>query len=471
MNIIQKYKIDFEKIKPILIEAFSNVYGEHNRKIIEERINKIELVQYIRKKDLSIRYSDELKQFKIKLFFNLIKKISPNLDVQTDTQLIKLYKDNPDLYKRICLLLGEDKIHYMYKYPDHESDFVSYRMPEIFDEERYSNLTDYGKQVIDKKRVEIINGFGLNITMEEYLESLRKKSFKKYIEKFQQYIDIIEQLDLEYIKFLEEHKEIIDFLNTNNYNDDITYQECKEQIKSINLLTNDGVTFDYIKYGGTCCIPGLSVKNGKRDLTCLILFPIMESAYGGKRDLTFIHEIQHAIETQLIDINEDYSVFKSGFDTVNEEWIGKPDMSNKGNEHRRYELMSESIHQQIAKEVTQYIHDRNIYFFGNNPSDNDPDLKKTCPYDDLFSIIEPFYLKYKKEILDARLSYSEFIKLMKTDIKQILDSINELVNEADKLSSIFGIDQNSEEYLTLVKKSNELVEKSGKNQTSEEVSR
>ena len=60
---------------------------------------------------------------------------------------------------------------------------------------------------------------------------------------------------------------------------------------------------------------------------------------------------------------------------------------------------------------------------------------------------------------------------MKTDIKQILDSINELVNEADKLSSIFGIDQNSEEYLTLVKKSNELVEKSGKNQTSEEVSR
>ena len=40
--------INFQELIPILINAFTSVYGEHNRKLIEDRINKIILVPYIR---------------------------------------------------------------------------------------------------------------------------------------------------------------------------------------------------------------------------------------------------------------------------------------------------------------------------------------------------------------------------------------------------------------------------------------
>lgn len=454
MNMIIK-KINFQEIKPILIEAFTSVYGKHNQRTIEERLNKIIFIPYIRQEDIQARYYNELKQFKQNLFIKLIQTFRPNVEISSEMDLFRLYKGSPDFYKQICLLLGDENYEVLYRYPDFERDYTSYRIPELFDEEKYSNLSNYEKGWIDKKRVKVLNGLGFKITMEEYLECLTNNSLNQYIKKIQRYIDVINQLDDEYISFLKQHNEVIQFIASNHYTTERVFQECRQQIESANLLTDGIYTYENIENGIPCCIPGISYTNGKMDSICIVYFPTMDSSHDGKRDLTLVHEIQHAIETQLMDIKPDYAVFKSGFDTVKEEFIGK-NMQDESDEERKreFELLSETMHQQIAKEVVKYLHDRNIYIFGEHQIENDPNinLSRTSPYDDFFPIVEPYYLKYKTILLDARLSYVALKKFFTSTIESEFKSINTLVNEANKLSGLFGVDQNTVEYKNLVKR-------------------
>lgn len=448
--------INFQELIPILINAFTSVYGEHNRKLIEDRINKIILVPYIREIDIKGRYDNELKQFKQYLFIKLIKTFRPNVEISSEMDLFRLYKGSPDFYKGICLLLGDEHYEVLYRYPDSERDYTSFRIPELFDEEKYSNLSDYEKGWIDEKRVKVLNGLGFQITMEEYLDCLKSNSLKKYIEKIKSYIDIIKQLDDEYISFLKQHNEVIQFIATNHYTTESVFQECKQQFESSNVITDGIYSSKNIENGTPCCIPGLVYSNGKIDSISLIYFPTMDSDHDGKRDLTFIHEIQHAIETQLIDIKPDYAVFKSGFDIVKEEFIGKnmQDESDEERKKREFELLSETIHQQIAKEVTKYLHDRNVYVFSKEKSDNDPNINisRTCQYDDFYPIIKLFYQKYKTRILDARLSYVSFKEFITSAIESEFKNINALVKEANELSGLFGVDQNTVEYKNLVER-------------------
>ena len=41
MGVYEKYNIDFDKIKPDLLEAFVAIYGEKNRQLLSKRINNI----------------------------------------------------------------------------------------------------------------------------------------------------------------------------------------------------------------------------------------------------------------------------------------------------------------------------------------------------------------------------------------------------------------------------------------------
>ena len=57
MGVYEKYNIDFDKIKPDLLEAFVAIYGEKNRQLLSKRINNIYINSYYTYQDLR-RYVD-----------------------------------------------------------------------------------------------------------------------------------------------------------------------------------------------------------------------------------------------------------------------------------------------------------------------------------------------------------------------------------------------------------------------------
>ena len=181
-----------------------------------------------------------------------------------------------------------------------------------------------------------------------------------------------------------------------------------------------------------------------------------DSASAGKRDVTFIHEIGHAIEMELLSINNDYATFKSGFETS---LFAEFKSKESPEENRPFELMSETIHNHIAREITDYLHQKGIFIFGESIFNNNPAIKRTCPYDDYYDIVEPLFDKYRQDILDARLSNDSFNEFREKINDQTLVELNNLIDYAqNNLSGLIGIDKKSDEYINLIKQAKEIVD-------------
>lgn len=429
-------KMDFEKLKPILVDAFTHVYGSHNQDVIADRINKIYLNDYLTYDDISMYYNQINRDFRRKLLVKLINDLYPNTGDISD--LWMYFRKNPEIHDEVKLLMNFNESEPLYIYSDDVFIVDDYRIVELFDDDIYSKLDDKSKEKVDKKRSLVIDKLG---------------DVSKYIE-------LVSQLDKEYSKFLDVNNSIVNFLEDNYFTRDKSIEETcrqsKDKLKDLNIVTDCELTIDDVENSLTCCVPVLVNNNGLRGAS-LIDFPRLSSIHNGKRDVTFIHEIMHAIELELLDISYGYAIFKSGFETnIYAEFKGK-DYPHKD---RNYEAMSEAIHNHIANEVTGYLHQKGIYIFGSDNIDNNPDIKYTSPYDKYFDIVEPLFSKYRQDILDARLSIDSFNKFKEKISDEKLVEINELVKYAiNNLGSIFGVDNKTREYRELVSKSKNIVEK------------
>ena len=89
MSIYRKYNIDFEKMKPFLLDAFVAVYGEKNRQLLSERIDKIYVNGYYTYEELRLYIDTQTKLKKGELTARLLEENGFKLSEEQKDSVLK----------------------------------------------------------------------------------------------------------------------------------------------------------------------------------------------------------------------------------------------------------------------------------------------------------------------------------------------------------------------------------------------
>ncbi|MBR6689949.1 MAG: hypothetical protein IKL65_01290 [Bacilli bacterium] len=179
------------------------------------------------------------------------------------------------------------------------------------------------------------------------------------------------------------------------------YKENRKRIESYQLINkNDEYNADaYIK-NKNFISPNI-IREEKTKLFPLMCINIHLEEY---LDKTVIHELNHAFELELVEINENGCVFNCGWDRLGGKVADEPRKVKTVSEKekvRKYELFSEIINELICQEITNIMHDKGIFIF--NTKDNFK-IKGGTAYEHTLFLVSEFYNTYKKEIIESRKS-------------------------------------------------------------------
>ena len=201
MSIYRKYNIDFEKMKPFLLDAFVAVYGEKNRQLLSERIDKIYVNGYYTYEELRLYIDTQTKLKKGELTARLLEE---NWFKLSEEQKDSVLKKN-DTYG-----LGEQEKTFLKICFGHDSGYSDKRYGGIanaFDEDIFQNADSIQKRRIEQQRVEILNMLGAHVTTENLQEMMQNGILDKILEKIEKLKSDIKSLDTEYQGFISQYDE------------------------------------------------------------------------------------------------------------------------------------------------------------------------------------------------------------------------------------------------------------------------
>lgn len=242
------------------------------------------------------------------------------------------------------------------------------------------NVSNYIKKAIIDNRVKyykLIGVYDEQISMEEFIESpIAKENVPN-----QEFVDDVISKKQQFKEKAE--NELLTSLS--NYN------ECMEQLKSLDLLDLDPINqcLDIFKNKVMCINPSARMENNVAKLVPILFFS-PENCEEQYVDVMFIHEINHAIETVLLEYSKDSMKCKTGFEVL-----------ETGNEVRNYERFSETINQLIAMSVTDLMHSEGVFLFDSPENSR---VKGATSYEQQNVLITNFFNRFKKEIMLARVS-------------------------------------------------------------------
>lgn len=276
------------------------------------------------------------------------------------------------------------------------------------------NIESFDKEILDKikkgcfsKKIEeqlkllhisyfISQGFNYGYNYNRYWEDNHCKG----IAPPQKLINLIsERREILYIEALREY-----------YKSLPSYIELQQEIKSKNVKVNQPIDI-LIMQGETCVIPGArKIDDG------YISYPIVFINIGTSisvEDHNVIHELNHLIETNLLEYNEGI-VTKCGWEEMN--------TNHPAQKIRPREVMNETVNEYFANEIASQMEKEGIYLFTN------PDTEKEYifPNQAFFFIIQNLLNTFKKEVIESRW-YPNFIGYA--------DKLGE--DNINKLNSIF----------------------------------
>jgi len=170
------------------------------------------------------------------------------------------------------------------------------------------------------------------------------------------------------------------------------YQEAKNE-KFLNLDT--GINYKLYTEDRTMIHPCFKKdENGN-----IKLFPILlinfNSLDSNHIDHDICHELNHLYELYYEFLNSDTYTITCGWDTFTESL----DESSTSKELRPYESFNEIINELISQEITNKMHENNIYLF-DNP--NNCQTKNITGYEYSAFLVQDFYEYFKKDIIKGR---------------------------------------------------------------------
>lgn len=243
----------------------------------------------------------------------------------------------------------------------------------------------------------------LNFNIDEEILKIKEIIILFYGEEYRDYIT--EALNkLIFVVYNNPHK-VKSYLEENSLNSD-EYQQKSEDINSSNLkkmleaygieekhiklIENNQIGFNknVIMNNTVGMIP--NIVDDK--LITTIYFPTLVINQENL-DCTLIHELLHVVEEHIVENKNDNIVLQGGF----ERWTIR---GNDEKDNRDFEFLNELVHQKISQDITNLMHDSDIYIF-NDPKEANRSRQN---YDSNSSpVIEEFYSRFKEPLLKYKL--------------------------------------------------------------------
>lgn len=221
-------------------------------------------------------------------------------------------------------------------------------------------------------------------------------------------------------KLLEKKKEYYEKGTREYYMATSSYQENLEKINSLHLESNHEFNIDTITNGLLMINPATRKnKNGVPELVTLLIFS-PDNCLTEYKDVMFIHEINHCIETSLLSFNDGQPIFKCGYETIND---------YDENSTRNYEQFSEIQNQLIAMEVTRLMHEDNVFIF------DDPKIAKInggTSYERQGVFCNDLWQNYRNQIIESRVG-TTLDPILNAVGKNIFESVNNIINEYSEI--------------------------------------
>lgn len=246
------------------------------------------------------------------------------------------------------------------------------------------NVRDYVKDSIYQDRIKYFNNLGIKLgnDYKDYINNdvcLSKIPDKFLIDEvINKRENLAEQEKREYITSTTE------------------YQSQLKEIEKLGLIDKN-ISYSYSGLSNliACINPNIIKKDGEFRLYNLLLFSGRNlSDYFDK---TLLHELNHLIETELINADNEYYIVRSGWDILN----CKINNETENDEKREFEYLNEIINELLCQEVTKIMHDDGVYLFDDKDTSR---IKGGTSYERCRVLVRDFFDEFKDVIKYSRIT-------------------------------------------------------------------
>lgn len=285
--------------------------------------------------------------------------------------------------------------------------------------------SSWKKTSIEGDRILFLKKHGFDLATEDdlfnepsYEEYLNNPECAEFVEKIKLLIEKIEKRKQELNKLRVE--EIVYGLED--------YKQCTKYIEERKYVNKNDALGPFVYQSPVSCCEMNFVQNGQYYIPNQL---ILINAGMGALELTIIHELNHAYEAHVLQVNEKGSVSITGWDIETSEFKDKKEAEQLeySGITRQYELMSEYINDRIAEDILKIMKNKGQYILIENENKGSMSSYRYVDF-----LLEEFYQSFKPIIIESR-SYGNIELIYNKLGRENFEALNNLVN---KYYEIFG---------------------------------
>ena len=227
-----------------------------------------------------------------------------------------------------------------------------------------------------------------------------------------------------------------------------SYKKDKDLIDSFNFINNSGVNTDVYLNDIIMITPTVDKDLNLYNILCYSpsLCPT------NFKDVFLIHELNHIVESSLLDYKDGNLYSKCGFEYI-----------NNNDDERNFEQLSEAFNQIIAILITEYMHNDDVYLLDDSTTSK---LYGGSSYEHQLFLLVNFWKEFRDLIIKSRIE-NDLSSLLDVIGEDNFNELNNIINEHHSLHYYSMMDdvikkrdtELSRKYYELKDKSRDIVEK------------
>jgi hypothetical protein len=205
------------------------------------------------------------------------------------------------------------------------------------------------------------------------------------------------------------------------------YKACQSIIDGKGFVNRNDALGPFVYNSPVSCCELNFIKNGEQFVESGL---ILMNAGMSNLDQTFIHELNHAYETCVLELSDKGSVSITGWDIEKNIFLDRKSENSEIYEGitRPYELMSEYINDRISDDIKDIMYNKGNYIISRSSG------KSASAYRFVDFLLEGFYQDFKSIIIQSR-SGGNIQYIYDMLGKENFEELNNLVN---KYYELFG---------------------------------
>lgn len=491
MNLLE---IDIDKIKPYIIDAYVHVFGEEYKEIIEKNVNIVQFLQYPNVDGIEEYYKYVKKKLMDEYEKDCKRELNPEeVHFLYSADISNIIKKEGKFFENF-----KEKISEFSKYEEYLKDNEK-KIKELeketskkFFEKVEKNLPRSLKQRLKKEQVDVksmieiifFSGLGAKSCIEYFSSEDEKKLKNKNVpedEKNRIYLERTCYLELIGIKREQNltYEELYkSYCKNRKIRKLIPYKWkanfiSKERKKAFDIFTTKCIFSNkkfwekvytlYPKYEeeiyrmlkqGSVCVTWLYREKEFKP----IIFYTVRYGECGMQDFILLHEMCHNIESGEIIKDGKRDGYRCGFETFSKDASYDERECNIYNpRYRRMERFNEAITDMFALEALQYLKQNDIHMLEQEWLEK-KDINNVNTRKMVKDAIKPFFDKYRKYIIDARIS-GDMNKLYEVVGAENFLILNDIINKIDAMPYTSEMLKNGQKSEEEIKEYNKQIER------------